>query len=139
MSTGKLDGFFYGLFMDPAVLAEQGILPENPRAGFVDGFQLHIGARATLMPRQGARSYGMVYALSQSDLDRLYGGPGLEAYKPETLTAVVNTTEHVPALCYNLDSEPNADERNQNYAEKLQVVLRTLGFPENYISSIQSL
>ena len=37
--------FFYGLFMDPALLRDQGVQPENPRAATVAGYRLAIGAR----------------------------------------------------------------------------------------------
>jgi hypothetical protein len=42
----------------------------------------------------------------------------------------------VPALCYNLLVEPQADERNQDYAARLRKVLGELNFPEEYVNSI---
>jgi hypothetical protein len=36
MSERRLDGFFYGLFMDVAVLAKSGVVPMNGRRAYVD-------------------------------------------------------------------------------------------------------
>ena len=87
MSDRRLDVFFYGLFMDIAVLRESGVAPINPRRAYVDDFALRIGQRATLVPLAGARSYGMLFALTHSELDRLYAAPGLEQYRPEAVLA----------------------------------------------------
>ena len=50
----------------------------------VDGF----GQRATLLPSAGARAYGMLYAVTHAELDRLYTAPGLEHYRPEALMRI---------------------------------------------------
>lgn len=64
MNERRIDGFFYGLFMDAGVLQSKGVAPVNPRKAYVDDFALRIGDRATLIPSAGARSYGMLYALT---------------------------------------------------------------------------
>ncbi len=46
----KIDVFFYGLFMDEALLKTKGVIPANLRYASVLGFQLRIGNRATLVP-----------------------------------------------------------------------------------------
>lgn len=50
MSDRRLDVFFYGLFMEVAVLRKIGLTPVNPRRAYVEGFALRIGQRATLVP-----------------------------------------------------------------------------------------
>ena len=40
MNERRVDGFFYGLFMDSKVLRNSGVVPENPRHGYVDGYRL---------------------------------------------------------------------------------------------------
>ena len=42
----------------------------------------------------------------------------------------------VPALCYNLVIEPTADERDLEYARRLQQTLRVLNFPSAYVDSL---
>ena len=85
MTERRIDGFFYGLFMDVDVLRNSGVAPADPRHAHVDHFALRIGERATLVPSSGARSYGMLIALTHSEFDRLYGAPGLDQYRPEAL------------------------------------------------------
>jgi hypothetical protein len=136
LSERRVDGFFYGLFMDAAVLRNSGAQPVNPRRAYVDDFALRIGNRATLVPSPGARAYGMVIALTHSELERLYGAPGLDQYRPEAVLARLLDGALVPALCYNLLVEPRADERNLDYAARLQQTLRQLEFPSEYIDSV---
>lgn len=139
MNERRVDGFFYGLFMDVGVLRNTGATPINPRPAYVDDFALRIGDRATLVPSPGARSYGMVIALTHAELDRLYGAPGLDQYRPEAVLAYFMDGQCAAALCYNLVTAPLADERNPNYALRLQRVLRDLGFPAGYVDSVTSL
>jgi hypothetical protein len=136
MSERRIDGFFYGLFMDEAVLREAGVAPANPRQAYVKDFALRIGRRATLVPSPGARAYGMLIALTHAELDRLYGAPGLEQYRPEAVVAQLIEGGSVPALCYNLLQAPAAQERNSDYAARLRAVLAKLGFPAAYVDSV---
>jgi hypothetical protein len=132
----RIDVFFYGLFMDASILRQNGVAPANPRQAYVTEFALRIGQRATLVPSNGARAYGMLVALSLSNLERLYTAPGLEQYRPEAVLAHTLDGLSVPALCYNLREEPQRGERNPEYAMRLQTVLRNLGFPREYVDSV---
>jgi len=136
MTERRVDGFFYGLFMDADILRESDIVPENPRRAFANGFALRIGRRATLVPADGARAYGMVFALSHDALDRLYGAPGLEDYRPEAIIARTLNGDSLPALCFNLRQAPAPDEANADYAARLRRALEKLGFPADYIASV---
>jgi hypothetical protein len=136
MTERRIDGFFYGLFMDVGVLRSSGVAPENPRHAHVDHFALRIGERATLVQFAGARSYGMLMALTHSEFDRLYGAPGLDQYRPEAILATTRRGDTVPAMCYNLLVPPKPTERNPDYARRLQRALRALDFPAEYIDSI---
>ena len=136
MTDRRVDGFFYGLFMDADILRESRILPERPRRAFVEGFRLLIGQRATLVPVPGARAYGMVFALTHDDLESLYGVPGLEQYRPEAVLAQSLEGEALPALCYNLREAPGPDEANPDYAARLRAALCKLDFPPDYIASV---
>lgn len=136
MSARQIDGFFYGLFMDIEVLRQAGAAPSNPRHAFVADFALRIGQRATLVPSLGARAYGMVIALTHAELERLYGAPGLEHYRPEAVLAQPLEGRAIPALCYNLLQAPEPHERNPDYAMRLRHVLTKLGFPAEYVASV---
>ncbi len=132
----RVDGFFYGLFMDSDILMGSRVAAVNPRRAYVEDVELRIGERATLVPATGSRAYGMVLALSHNDLDKLYTAPGLEAYRPEAVIARLMEGEVVPALCYNLCEEPAPDEANPDYAARLREVLAKLDFPRSYIETI---
>ena len=136
MSDRRVDAFFYGLFMDIDVLRENGVAPLDPRRAYVDGFALRLGRRATLVPLAGARAYGMIFALTHAELDRLYTAPGLEQYRPEAGLARPLEGAAGPALCYNLREAPLPHERNPEYAARLQRALGKLGFPQDYIGSV---
>lgn len=123
--------------MDADVLRADGVYPENPRRAYVDDFELRIGARATLIQSSGARAYGMIFALTHAELDRMYSGAGLVQYRPEAVTAQPFEGGPVPALCYNLIEAPNRDEANAEYAARLREVLEKLDFPRAYIGSVE--
>jgi hypothetical protein len=136
MSDRRIDAFFYGLFMDVDLLQENGVEATNIRRAFVPNFALRIGQRATLIPSIGARAYRMLMSLSHRELARLYGAPGLEHYRPESVLAQTFNGAATAALCYNLLESPGPDERNPEYAVRLQRVLQKLDFPPEYVASV---
>jgi len=40
-------------------------------------------------------------------------------------------------LCYNLVQAPEVHERNPEYAKRLRRVLENLGFPAEYVESVE--
>ena len=136
MSDRRIDAFFYGLFMDADVLRESGVAPTNPRRAYVEDFALRIGHRATLVPSVGSRAYGMLFALTHSEVERLYTAPGLEHYRPEAVLARPLEGTPAPALCFNLREAPSPHERNPEYAARLQRALSKLDFPQQYVAAV---
>ena len=136
MSDRRIDAFFYGLFMDADVLSESGVAPTNPRRAYVEDFALRIGHRATLVPSVGSRAYGMLFALTHSEVERLYTAPGLEHYRPEAVLALPLEGTPAPALCFNLREAPSPHERNPEYAARLQRALSKLDFPQQYVAGV---
>jgi hypothetical protein len=136
MSDRRIDAFFYGLFMDIDILHGAEVAPVNPRRAYVDHFALRIGQRATLLPSAEGRAYGMLFALTHSELERLYAAPGLEQYRPEAVLAQPLEGTPAPALCYTLREAPQPHERNPEYAARLQRALSKLGFPQEYVASV---
>ena len=128
--------FFYGLFMDEALLRGKGLNPENPRKAAVHGYKLAIGKRAMLVPQADAQSFGMVFTLSDAEIEALYAEPGLEMYRPETIRASFEGGTSAPVTTYNLDRSV-MDERDVVYAAKLGAILERLGFPAAYVRSVR--
>ena len=133
----RIDVFFYGLFMDDALLREKGLNPVNRRAAFVENFSLVIGARATLVPSAGRIAHGVLFSLTHAEVDALYGEASVNVYRPEAVSAQLEDGRVVPALCFNLPAPPSMAERNPQYASKLRELAARIGLPEDYVSSIR--
>lgn len=133
----KIDVFFYGLFMDEALLRDKGINPENPRMAFVENFALIIGERASLVPALGGTVYGFLFSLTHSEVDALYSEESVSAYRPEAVLAKLANGNVAPALCFNLPTPPSTNERNSEYVAKLRELASRIGLPPDYVSSIQ--
>jgi len=134
--AASIDAFFYGLFMDEGVLTTSGVMPRHGRKARLDGFALRIGKRATLVRQAGGTAWGMVFTLTGVELDRLYGAPGLELYRPEEVEVTLENRAIITAVVYNLPKAPGPHERNPDYAEHLKTVLTRLEFPADYIVRI---
>jgi Gamma-glutamyl cyclotransferase, AIG2-like len=133
----RIDVFFYGLFMDDALLREKGINPGNRRVASVENFRLVIGARATLVPCSNAAVHGVLFSLTHREVDALYGEASVSVYRPEAVSARLADGSVIPALCFNLPSPPSIEERNPQYVSKLREVAERIGLPQGYVSSIR--
>jgi hypothetical protein len=133
----RADVFFYGLFMDRDLLRAKGLHPEGGRPAHLEGFALRIGQRAALVPAPAARVYGLLFSLTQAELDHLYSEPSVQAYKPQPVVAHLADGSAIPAVCYNLAEPPQPGERNPEYAAKLRVVAEKAGLPAEYVASLQ--
>ena len=137
VEEGRVEVFFYGLFMDEALLREKGLSPEGRREACVEGFRLRIGERAALSPRAGACVYGVLFSLTRGEVEALYAEESVRDYRPEPVSARTHGGGVVRALCYNLPAPPAAEGRNAPYASKLRELAARLGLPADYVSSIR--
>ena len=110
--------FFYGLFMDAALLAAKGIVPRSAASGHVDGFALRIGTRATLVRSAGTRVYGIMMDIAREQAGSLYRETSVADYVPEPVTVTLAGGRTVEAVCYNLLPGRVAGA-NRDYAESL--------------------
>ena len=133
----RIDVFFYGLFMDEALLREKGMKPFNRRLASVENFSLRIGTRATLVPSPDETVHGVLFSLTHSEVDALYEEASVSAYRPEAVSAQLEDGSIVPALCFNLPVPPPMTERNPQYVSKLRELAGRIGLPQSYVSSIQ--
>lgn len=127
--------FFYGLFMDKDLLHGKGLNPQRQRLAYLDDCELVIGARATLEPKPGARSYGVVMDLPQSELKVLYAGDGVEDYLPQAVLANTMRGEQVEAIAYILPASMTSGT-NSKYAKQLIDVAIKIGLPDHYVEEI---
>jgi hypothetical protein len=129
--------FFYGLFMDRALLRAKGIQPARMQRASVKGFRLQIGRRATLVPASRATVHGMLAFLSHAEIEALYSEPTLSDYRPEAVEAILQSGGRRAALCFNLPAAPSARERNEAYAAQLRALAHRLKLPARYVASIK--
>jgi hypothetical protein len=132
----RVSVFFYGLFMDPELLRAKGLEPLNPRRARVGGWRIRIGNRAALEPDTDGEVYGFVFELTHAEVERLYAEPGVAAYRPEAVTAELEDGLPIAALCFNLPSAPDPQERNPKYVGQLRELATRLGLPRHYVASI---
>ena len=128
--------FFYGLFMDKALLEKKGVKPTGLEPAYVEDFALQIGERATLAPLTGARAYGVVMCVADRELMDLYSEESVKDYKPETLKTVLSDGRCEDVICYNLPKEEIAGS-NADYARALYRLAQKLGFPKSYLDEIE--
>jgi hypothetical protein len=132
------DVFFYGLFMDTAVLEAKGVRGTGSRLGVVRDWALRIGRRATLVPAPGQAVHGVLVALPLPDVDRLYAESGVRMYRPVAVLVEPEAGGAAPAaaLAYILPEPPAPEERNPEYAAELRALAERLGLPGEYARSI---
>lgn len=128
--------FFYGLFMDERLLATKGIEPSEVSLGFVDGYGLRIGERATLVRHPDSRAYGAMMEIAPGDATELYAEDSVADYLPEPVIVELMDGTQVEATCYNLPGG-KVTGANREYAESLLDVATRLDFPDSYLDQIR--
>ncbi len=121
------DVFFYGLYMDEAILKSKNVEPRNKRIGVADGYELRVGTMATLLRKNNAKAYGIVYSLTHDEIDTLYVKAGLTAYVSEVIMVKLENGSSIATLCSNLLVPPEDDESNDEYYKKLLICMQTYG------------
>ena len=122
--------------MDKRLLATKGIEPNEVNSGFVDGYGLRIGERATLVHRPDSRAYGVMMDISASEATELYAEERVADYLPEPVVVELMDGAQVEATCYNLPSD-KVTGANNDYAESLLEVATRLEFPDSYLEQIR--
>jgi hypothetical protein len=136
MNTSATWVFFYGLFMDESLLASKGVHPTDSAIGYVDGFSLRIGKRATLRPEANSRSYGVLMKIPSEDAAALYSEPSVADYVAEPVVVNLPGRTRVPAVCYNLPAT-RLTGTNPDYARELLTLATRLGLPDSYLGQIR--
>ena len=103
MSERLIPVFFYGSYLNRAVLAEVELRPKTWELARVTGFALRIAPRANLVPSESGVVYGALTAATHAELERLYAHARNvlgEVYLPEAVIALDGSNAARPALCY---------------------------------------
>jgi hypothetical protein len=137
MSAEPDSVFFYGLFMDEQLLEKQGIQVLSSAVGYVEGFTLAIGERATLLPEVGSRAYGVLMQLKPGSAKALYKGQGLTDYVAETVTVQLPGEATAGAACYTLPAK-KLRGKNFAYATALLALAIQLELPDSYLEHLKA-
>jgi len=137
MNTNAIRVFFYGLFMDESLLASKDVRPTESTIGYVDGFSLHIGKRATLFPEANSRAYGVLMKITSEDAAALYSEPSVADYVAEPVVVKLPGNIQVSAVCYNLPAA-RLTGTNPEYAAALLTLATKLGLPDSYLGHIRN-
>ncbi len=132
MKNEEVAVFFYGLFMDESLLASMGISPSRAAVGYVDGYGLRIGRRATLVPDETSRAYGVLMNIRTEQVRALYSEKSVADYVSESVSVVLPDGTHESAVCYNLP-EGKLEGTNSRYASSLLMLAGKLGLPSQYL------
>lgn len=140
MTTSRVAVFFYGSYMNEAVLAEVDIAPPGFEVARLQGFDIQIRPLANLVTAKGREVYGLLTSATEPELERLYaharnvlGG----MYLPENVHVECLDGARKPARCY---IAPVLQERPATaaYVERILIPARQYGFPPWYIERLES-
>ena len=141
MSEPRVRVFFYGSYMNRAVLREVDLVPDGLEVARLDGYDIRIEPRANLVASTERSVYGVLAGATHAELARLYAYAQDvlgERYLPHAVLVHTRSGMWVPALCYiapSMVSRP-ADPA---YVERVLQPAREYGFPEWYVKRLESL
>jgi hypothetical protein len=130
--------FFYGSYMNRAVLAEVELSPRAWEVATLSGFDIDIRPRANLVRAAGASVWGILSAATHAELARLYAHASDvlgETYLPQAVLVEAGGGFR-PALCYicpRMDVRPAADD----YIDRILAPAREHRFPPDYLQRIE--
>jgi gamma-glutamyl AIG2-like cyclotransferase len=140
MGEPKVRVFFYGSYMNVAVLREVDFVPQHLEVARLDGYDIRIAPRANLIPSTEHCVYGVVADATHPELTRLYAHAKDvlgETYLPHPVLVQMRTGAWFPALCYIAPSmEPRAPD--PAYVDRIVRPARGLGFPDWYIRRLEA-
>ena len=123
--------------MDPSVLASKGIRPSSSTPGYIDGYGLRIGRRATLIPHATERAYGVLMVLSAEEVTALYSEQSVADYARESVSVTLSDGRIETVACYILP-ENKLEGTNPGYAASLLTLADQLGLPRPYLEHIRN-
>lgn len=129
--------FFYGLFMDHALLTGKGLHPQVIGPAVLRDYRIQIGERATLLPCGSSCAYGILMELADDEVRSLYAEPSVRDYAPDrVMVELLHTAKVCEADCYNLPSELAIAGASPAYAAKLSELVAALGFDPEYVKEV---
>src|ERR1043165_9246470 len=103
MAEPKVWTFFYGSYMNRAVLAEVSLVPDALEVARLPGYDIRIAPRANLVASEADCVYGVMARASHAELERLYTHSRTvlgETYLPHPVLVETREGSWRAALCY---------------------------------------
>lgn len=116
--------FFYGSYINFAVLREVDLVPGRWEVAKLEGFDIRIAPRANLVASDRDCVWGIVATARPSELARLY------AHARDVLGEI-----YLPALCY-IAPEMTPAPPDPAYVDRIVGPARQFGFPAWYIERL---
>jgi len=130
--------FFYGSYMNRAVLSEADVAFGAFEVARLDGYDIRIAPRANLVASPEHCVYGVLARATHPELARLYAHAKDvlgETYLPHPVLAHTQDGDWRAALCYiALSMVPRAPD--PAYVDRIVAPARELGFPEWYVERL---
>ena len=139
MSEPAVWVFFYGSYMNRAVLAEVDLAPAEWRVAWLGGFDIRIQPRANLVRSEAHHVHGVLATATHRELERLYAHSERvlgEVYRPEAVLAQTLDGQWRPALCY-IAAEMVPRPAESDYLDRIIGPARQLGFPAEYVQRLE--
>ncbi|QQG48691.1 MAG: gamma-glutamylcyclotransferase [archaeon] len=138
MDISKAIVFFYGSFMSPKVLRDQGLSREvgAMEVATLEGFDVVLSPNATLVPSTKGVVYGVLAELTVDEIDLLYSRGWLSDYKPISINAKKKDGQEVTASCYVAPLRQNASPK-PDYVSLLVETAKSYCFPSWYVERLR--
>jgi hypothetical protein len=138
MEEPRVSVYFYGSFINRAVLAKAGYRPRQWEVARLDRHNIVLNPLATLVRSDEHAVYGVLASATHGELARLYGQDWVREYLPEAVVVSTSDSRLCAALCY-IARGRTAPAPFENYLEKILEPARALGFPQWYIRRLEAL
>lgn len=139
MTERKIQVFFYGALMSLDVMQAVGIKKRAFAPAHVNGYELAVGAGATLIDSGDGITYGILANLTHAELKQVYAthgtSVGVAGYVPEPVLVHTRGGKIVAGLTY---VKPGAEDGSPRpgYVEKILDAAENYGFPAWYKAHI---
>jgi len=132
--------FFYGTIMNPTVMKDFGVTPNEVTRAKLAGFDITIRPRPNLVRSEQTCVFGSLIKVTHEDLIAIYSG--LETnfgvkYLPEAVLATTLDGASRPALCYLAPHMADTPPQPA-FIKQLAQCVRTMGLPEWYAAHVES-
>ena len=146
MATDDVWVFFYGSFMNRAVLREGGFVLGDFEAARLRGYDVATTPLVTLVPAPDTLVYGIACQGSSEALGRLYGtdwpyrasGPSQYVPRAVLVESVTTPGRQWPAMCYIAPVVARVVPQRA-YLERVTLPAREYGFPTWYLERLARL